>query len=178
MRANIATAAFLILCVFVLGFMLNSCAAVGSVDHFGYTSGGFDAKIDGRIDGEEVSVIFKSRHADGEGNNVTLIWETPSAIDGLVLSRKTTGEYEARLGELVLHDFNAEGLLEPFLPLLYSGDITSIRKNRDGRTIILVKEGELDLEYVFSEKTDHPHSIKGRVGERNIELYVKSLEFV
>ena len=84
MRANIATAAFLILCVFVLGFLLNSCAAAGSVDHFGYASGDFDAKIDGRIDGEEVSVIFKSRHADGEGNNVTLIWEMPSAIDGLV----------------------------------------------------------------------------------------------
>ena len=178
MRANIATAAFFILCFFVFGFMFSSCAAVGETDYFGYVSRDFDAKMHGQIDGDEVSLTLKNRRGADGGNSVTLIFDSPKALDGVVLSRSDTGEYEARLGELILHDFNAEGLFEPFLTLLHSREIASIKKDSEGRAIINVKQGEVDLEYVFSDKITHPHSIKGRVGERNIELFVDSLDFI
>jgi len=178
MRSNIAAAAFLILCIFVFGFMLNSCAGADYADRFSYTAHDFEAKIQGQIDGNEVSVILRSRRSENEGNTVTLTYKSPDALDGIVLSQTASGEYEARLGELVLQDFNAEGLLKPFLPFLYSGEIASARKDGEGHTVISVKSGENDLEYVFSEKSEYPHSVKGRVGERYIELFVETLEFI
>ena len=179
MKSNIATAAFLLLCILVFGFTMNSCGSAATKDSFSYTSRNFDAKISGNIEGEEVSVILKNRPNAAEGEYVTtLSFESPAALSGLVLSRNAEGICEARLYELIMHDFKADGLFEPFLSLLYSGEIASVTKNSAEDTVVRVNNAEFNLEYTFLAGYEYPYSIKGMVGDREIELYVKRLDFV
>ena len=179
MKSNIATAAFLLLCILMFGFQMNSCKSAELRDRFEYTSRDLNAKICGTVDGDDVEIILKSRPSAADNEyDVTLIFESPSALDGLVLSRAGSGICEARLGELVLRDFDADGFLEPFLTLLYSGEASSVRKDAEEGTVVTVKDGERELEYAFQDGCEHPHSIKGKIGERNIELLVQSLEFL
>lgn len=179
MKSNIATAAFLFFCILIFGFQMNSCKSADLKGRFEYSRCDLDAKICGTVDGDEVEVILKSRPSAAENEyGVTLIFESPAALDGLVISRAQTGICEARLGELVLRDFDADGFLEPFLTLLYSGEISSIKRDAEGNTAVTVKDGERELEYVFRDECEYPYSIKGRIGERSIALVVQSLDLL
>lgn len=179
MKSNIATAAFLLLCILMFGFGMNSCSGVYTRDRFAYTNRDFDARVEGKIDGDEVAVKIQNRPgaADGEYNTI-LSFTSPAALCGLILSVNGNGEFEARLDELILRDFKADGLLKPFLSLIYSGDIASVSVNENKATLISVKTDEYDLIYVFPDGYEYPESIKGKIGERKIELWVKSFEFI
>ncbi len=178
MRSNISTAAFLLLCVLVFGFGMNACGTNASRDSFGYTRRDFNAKICGRVDGDEVEIIIKNRPTANEGEyDLTLYYTSPSALAGLVVSRTAQGEYEARLGELVMRNFKADGLFEPVLPFLYQGPAT-VRRNSDKSTSVNVSTRDYELEYIFQKECDYPQSIKGMAHGREIELWVQSLDFV
>lgn len=179
MKSNIATAAFLLLCILVFGFGMNSCGGAATKDRFAYTDRNFDAKISGNIDGKEFSVILKNRPNAAEDECATVLsFESPASLNGLVLSRDTEGICEARLYELILQDFKADGLFEPFLSLLYSGEISSVKKTEKGDTVIRVNDATFDLEYTFPKGYEYPYSIKGNVGGREIELFIKRLDFI
>lgn len=179
MRQNVAAAAFLLLCVFMFGFGMNACGGEASRDRFGYAKRDFDAKICGNIDGDEVAAVLKSRPSAKEGEcDLILSFSSPAALGGMTLTRYTSGECEARLGELVLRDFKADGLFEPFLVMLYSKDATSVKRNDGKSTTVRVSDGSCELEYLFLDGYDYPHSIKGSIGERKIELTVQSLDFI
>lgn len=177
MKSNIATAAFLLLCILMFGFGMNSCSGVYSRDRFAYTSRDFDAHVEGRIDGDEVAIKIQNRPSATESEyNLILSFTSPTALGGLTLSRCGNGRCEARLGELILQDFKAEGLLKPFLSLIYSGEIASVSIDEDKATVISVKTDEYDLIYCFPDGYEYPQSIIGKVGDRKIELLIKSFE--
>lgn len=179
MKSNIATIAFLLLCFIIFGIGLNACGGTATRNRFEYTERNLDAKIYGKIDGNEVTVTLKSRPNATEGEcNLTLIYESPAAFSGLVLSRNTSGIFEARLGELIMQDFKADGLVEPFLALLSPAEISSVAKDREGNTTVCVKQDEIDLEYLFLQGQEYPQSIKGYIATREIELFVQNLAFV
>lgn len=179
MRSNIATIAFLLLCFIVFGFGLNACAGTATRDRFEYAQYNLDAKIYGKIDGDEITVTLKSRPNATDGEcDLTLIYTSPAALGGLVLSRNGSGICEARLGELIMQDFKADKLFEPFLAFLSLGEISSISKDREGNVTVFVKQDEIDLEYLFLQGQEYPQSIKGRIATREIELFVESLDFV
>jgi hypothetical protein len=179
LKSNIATAAFFLLCILVFGFAMNSCVGTATKDRFGYTNRNFDARICGSIEGDEVAVTLKSRPDALEGEyEATLSFEAPASLCGLVLSRGADGICEARLYELIMRDFKADGLIEPFLSLVYSGEIALATQNSVGDAIIYVKNETCDLEYTFPEGYDYPHRIKGVVNDREIELFVERLDFV
>ncbi len=178
MKSNIATAAFLLFFILLFSFGMNSCAGEAAEDRFAYTKRDFDADICGAVDGTEIAATLKSRPSDVTGEcSVSLVFESPKSLRGLVVSRGDSGKYDARLGELIVQDFDADGLIQPFLTLIYSGEISSLRRDSDGNTIVSVQNGDYDLEYVFSKDFDYPSQIKGRIGERKIELLVQSLDF-
>lgn len=180
MRSNVATIAFLLLCLIIFGFRINACGENEVRDRFEYTERDFDAKIYGSIADDEVSAILKSRVSTCKGEyDITLAFESPDTIDGLVISHNTqTDTYEARLGELILHKFKADGLLEPFLTLLYHGEVYSVSRDNIGNTSVFVKQDGMELEYLFLKGSEYPYSITGSVGGRGIELFVESLNFV
>ena len=179
MRSNIATAAFLLLCVLVFGFGMNACGGDASRDRFDFAKRDFNAKICGTVSGDEVETVLQSRPSATDGEyDVSLSYNSPDSLAGLTVSRKTTGIYEARLGELVMHDFKADGLLEPFLTLLYQGPAHSVARNKDGIITIKVNTEKYDLEYLFPQGYKYPQSIKGTVDGRKIELFVQGIDFV
>ena len=179
MKSNVATVAFLLLCIIIFGIGMNACGGTATRNRFEYTERNLDAKIYGKIDGNEVTVTLKSRPNATEGeSNLTLIYKSPAAFSGLVLSQNTSGIFDARLGELIMQDFKADGLVEPFLTLLSPGEISSIVKDRRGNTTVFVKQNEIDLEYLFPKGQEYPQSIKGRISTREIELFIQSLDFV
>ena len=179
MKSNVATVAFLLLCIIIFGIGMNACGGAATRNRFEYTERSLDAKIYGKIVGNEVAVTLKSRPRAAEGEcDLTVICESPAAFSGLAVSRSTSGIYEARLGELIVRDFKADGFLEPFLTLLYHGEISSVSRDSKGNTTILVNQGEIRLEYLFPKDQEYPQSIKGSIGKREIELFVQSLDFI
>ena len=168
----------LLICVLLLGLAITSCADSITENKFEYTARTFEAKIVGTVDGEEVAVRLQNRPgAVGEGPAVVLSFEAPGSLRGIVISQRADGTREVRLGELVLHNFHAEGLLEPFLTLLYSGEVTSARRDENRSTVVSVQNGEYDLEYLFLKGYDYPYSVRGVVCGRETELFVQSIEF-
>lgn len=177
MKSNTATMAFLLLCIIIFGFGMNACGGNATRDRFEYTERDINAKINGTVDGDDVNVVLKSRPDAGQGEyDLTLTFESPDALGGLVISHNTNGSYEARLGELIMHDFKADGLFEPFLTLLYHGEIASVFRDSEGHTTFFVKQEGIDLEYLFLKGSAYPYSIKGSLGDRKIELFVQRLD--
>ena len=169
----------LLLVVILISIAASSCKSNIAKSRFEYALHDFDAEITGTINGDKVSAKLQSRPSAGaESYKIVLSFDAPESLCGVVLSYRADGTGEARLGDIILREFNPDGFFEPFLPLLYSGEVASITRIENGSTVVSVQNERYDLEYVFLKGCEYPQSIKGTVEEREIELFVQSLDFV
>jgi len=178
-KSNLSTAAFLLFFVLLFGINLNACSGAAVKDRFQYTRLDFDAEISGTLDGEKIEARIKSRPSAEEGECVLLLsFHSPQALRGLTLSRDASGKTEARLGELVLREIDADGFFEPFLPLIFNGDVFSVRYDEKQNATVSVCDENCDLEYFFPKEFVYPQRISGTVGARKIELTLEKLDFI
>ncbi len=178
MKSNIATAAFLLLFILIFAFGLNSCSDGMAQDRLEYTEKDFDAEISGTLDGQRIEAILRNRPSAENGECIrTLTFTFPESLRGMILSCSNEEENEIRLGDLIIKDIDTSGLWQPFFPFFGTSEMLSTETDRNGNTVISVCDENCDVKYVFSQDSDYPKRIFGKVGDRKIDLSVKSLNF-
>ena len=174
MKSDLSTAAFLLFFILLFGFGMNSCSGEVDADRFQYTKLDFDAQIHGAIDGQEIEARLQSRPAAEDGECVLLLsFQAPSPLSGLTVSRSASGIAEVRLGELVLREIDVDGFLEPFLPLICPGDISSVKRDENGNTVVSVCDENCDITYVFSADGEMPSRIYGQYKGKMLDLFIE-----
>ncbi len=175
MRNDLSTISFFLLFAFILVFCSNSCTQTLSADYFNYTDSPFEAKLSGSLDSSETEVwLAFDPYAQGNESRITVVFSKPDSLAGLNITYSGDGKTSARLGDIIADSAGFDELISPFLYICTRYEPSSVKRNADGSTSVTVKDEELSLEYTFKKDSDIPCFIKGRMGDREIDITLTS----
>ena len=137
-----------VLCLLVT-VACSGCGALGK--DFRYIDEPFYAEACGRMGDRDVSVsVFCDPTSYGEEvyKKLTVTFFAPEELKGMTVDLFSDGSGSLRLGNIEGGDCDFCGIAEPFLIFCPEGDISSVKKEKDGR-VVTFGEGEGRVWYFF-----------------------------
>lgn len=177
MKTAIQTVSFFLLFFFWFLICPSSCAGEGAIDRLSYTKQDFDVIIEGNIDGISINGRLVSRpNAEGTDAKATFTFISPESLRGLNVTLSANGEMSARLGEIKESSQAILPLADIFMPIIETGEISSVAKCKDGSVNISVRDEDCDLEYTFLQDSALPSRIAGNNKGRSIDIKVSQAD--
>lgn len=169
---------FMTAMLFVASF--SFCEKVSTRDYFKFADKEFTCEIRGETDGLAVGATVHSM--PGEGNcepDFEVTYISPEALRGIKIKKLQNMNLSVDGGfGSVIPKADLDGLVD-FVHMIFSFKGTEQRsityENEKAKICICSKDCE--AEYTFDSRTGQPLSIKGRYGNRNIELVFEWIEY-
>ena len=175
MNRDIATVGFILLMAFLMLFCFDSCDGAATKNYFAYSTRSFEAEVAGIVDTVDLRAKI-SYQINGEDENITVTFLSPSSLEGIVVTMTNGGQAMARYKDIILDGEAYTSLVRPFLCLVHKGEYRSIEKREDGTTVINVKNNEKNLTYAFDGGV-LPRTVTGNISGREIKLEILSAFF-